>query len=292
MSSQSSGLFHTRISALLNLQRLLPDRVIAETAKMDLPLPSKEGFIRQVLGWREFVHQVHVVTDGFRKLPGVEPFVDKRPGDGGYRRWRSKAWKQIQTKDDPRGGAFPSFLGCRTPLPPAYWGEKSGLFCLDRVVSNVWEEGYSHHITRLMILANIATLLDVSPRELTDWFWVAYTDAYDWVVEPNVLGMGTYALGDLMTTKPYVSGTPYIMKMSDYCDHCAFDPKKTCPISGLYWAFLARHEGALKENPRLKLSYGSLGKRSRAKKEEDQALFQTVQEILGAVDAISPNNIA
>ena len=97
--------------------------------------------------------------------------------------------------------------------------------------SGVWAEGYSHHITRLMVLSNLATLLDVSPRELTDWFWVAYTDAYDWVVEPNVLGMGTFALGDLMTTKPYVSGAAYIDRMSDYCKACAFDPQKDCPIT-------------------------------------------------------------
>ena len=154
-------------------------------------------------------------------------------------------------------------LGCDTPLPPAYWGEQSGLACLDTVVSDVWAEGYSHHITRLMILSNLATLLDVRPRELTDWFWVAYTDAYDWVVEPNVLGMGTYALGGLMTTKPYVSGAAYINRMSDYCGLCAFNPKTDCPFASLYWAFLARHEAVLKSNPRLRMPMASLGKRER-----------------------------
>ena len=95
-------------------------------------------------------------------------------------------------------------------------GEASGLNCVDRIIENVWAEGYSHHITRLMVLSNLATLFDVSPRELSDWFWAAYTDAYDWVVEPNVLGMGTFAVGDIMTTKPYVSGAGYISRMSDY----------------------------------------------------------------------------
>lgn len=84
------------------------------------------------------------------------------------------------------------------------------------------------------------SLLDLNPRELTDWFWAADTDAYDWVVEPNVLGMGTFAAGAVMTTKPYVSGSAYISRMSDYCEDCAFDPKDTCPLRVLYWAFLVR----------------------------------------------------
>jgi deoxyribodipyrimidine photolyase-like uncharacterized protein len=131
------------------------------------------------------------------------------------------------------------------------------------VVADVWEEGYSHHITRLMILSNIASLLDVSPRELTDWFWVAYTDAYDWVVEPNVLGMGTFALGELMTTKPYVSGAAYINRMSDYCGLCAFDPRSNCPITPLYWAFLQRHQKVLQANPRLRMPYSDTRRCSR-----------------------------
>ena len=130
----------------------------------------------------------------------------------------------------PRRGSGAEFLESgKAPLPPAYWGEKSGLACLDRVVADVWAEGYSHHITRLMILSNLATLLDVRPREITDWFWVAYTDAYDWVVEPNVLAMGTFAVGELMTTKPYISGAAYIDRMSDFCADCRFDPRNELP---------------------------------------------------------------
>ena len=188
MSTSSSGLFHTRISGLLNLHRLLPRAVIDDVAAAPLPLSSQEGFIRQVLGWREFVRHVHRRTDGFRSL--VDKPVDK-PGD------------------TSGAGARPSVLGAHEPLPTAFWpGSKSGLACLDHVVDDVWREGYSHHITRLMVLSNIATLLDVEPRELTDWFWVAYVDAYDWVVEPNVLAMGTFGAGDVMTTKPYVAGAP------------------------------------------------------------------------------------
>jgi len=292
MSTLSRSIFHTRISALLNIHRLLPKQVIADVGKMDIPLPSKEGFIRQVLGWREFVCHIHRETDGFRLLPGGKPPIKMIPGDGGFGRWRGKKWAPQKAPKEIDGGAAPSYLGCQEPLPPAFWGEPSGLACLDRVVADVWEEGYGHHITRLMILANVATLLDVSPRELTDWFWVAYTDAYDWVVEPNVLGMGTYGLGGLMTTKPYVSGTPYINKMSDYCPQCSFNPKKNCPISRLYWAFLERHRKALQNNPRMKLVMASSTKRSRAKKQADRAVFQKVSRTLSHGDKLTPSQLS
>jgi deoxyribodipyrimidine photolyase-related protein len=256
---------------------------------MDIPFPSKEGFIRQVLGWREFLCHVHHETDGFRTLPrGKNPPVAERPGDGGYGTWKGKPWKAKSRKKDPDGGAKPNFLGCDALLPPAFWGEKSGLFCLDHVVSCVWAEGYSHHITRLMILANIAALLDISPRELTDWFWVAYTDAYDWVVEPNVMGMGTYGLGDLMITKPYVSGAAYIHRMSDYCESCVFNPKGNCPISNLYWAFLKRHERSFQDNPRMKLVLASLRKRPQNRRSEDHRIYGKVKALLASGDMLTP----
>ena len=134
-------------------------------------------------------------------------------------------------------------------------------------------------------------LLDVAPRELADWFWVAYTDAYDWVVEPNVLAMGTYGVGDLMTTKPYVSGTPYILRMSDYCKGCAFDPKKNCPISSLYWAFLKRHEQGLKDNPRMRVPMASLRRRSGQSWEKDRHVFRKMSEILASGEAMNPRNL-
>lgn len=273
MSTKSSGLFHTRISSLLNIHRLLPARVVAEVEALDIPLPSKEGFIRQVLGWREFVHNVHTITDGFRR--GLEPLPEvlTKPGDGGYRNWAGIAWPLKSAGGGPHGGACPNWLGGETPLPPAFWGALSGLHCLDSVVSDVWVDGYSHHITRLMVLANIATLLDVNPRELTDWFWIAYSDAYDWVVEPNVLGMGTYSVGPLMTTKPYVSGANYINRMSDFCRGCQFDPKMNCPITPLYWAFLARNEAALNDNPRQSMVIKSLHRRENLTKERDKRIF-------------------
>ncbi|MFN3200764.1 MAG: cryptochrome/photolyase family protein [Bradymonadia bacterium] len=263
MSRHERNLFHTRISMLLNLHRLLPQRVIDDVHAMDVSLGSKEGFIRQILGWREFVRHVHRATDGFRHLlDGHHPKAD------------------------------PSHLGAAHPLPPAFWsGAPSGLACLDTVVESVWTEGYSHHITRLMVLSNLATLLDVSPRALTDWFWVAYTDAYDWVVEPNVLGMGTFAAGDVMTTKPYVSGAAYINKMSDYCEGCRFHPKKTCPITPLYWAFLARHADQLADNMRLKLPLASCRKRSPEKRAEDARIYRQVIDMLSAGAELTPERL-
>jgi deoxyribodipyrimidine photolyase-related protein len=136
--------------------------------------------------------------------------------------------------------------------------------------------------------SNIATLLGVRPRELCDWFWVAYVDAYDWVVEPNVLAMGTYGVGPLMTTKPYVSGAAYIHKMSDHCESCAFDPKKSCPITRLYWAFLARHEARFARNPRTAAPVASLRRRSASDREEDERVLGVVRDILRARGVITP----
>ncbi len=152
----------------------------------------------------------------------------------------------------------------------------------------MWREGYGHHITRLMVLANLGTLLAIDPRALTDWFWVAYADAYDWVVEPNVLGMGTFATGELMTTKPYVSGAAYIARMSDYCDGCAFDPARTCPVTRLYWAFLARNAGALGRNPRVAGPVSAALRRSDAERAEDQRVHALVRDTLARGERLVP----
>jgi len=290
MTAASSGLFHTRISPLLNLHRLLPRTVVEDVASLPIPLESKEGFIRQVLGWREFVRHVHRETDGFRSLPdGSRPSRAKTPGDGGYGRWSNGTWPGVS--GGPDGGARPNALDAEQPVPPAFWGETSGLSCLDRVVSDVWSQAYSHHITRLMILCNLAALLDVEPRQMADWFWVAYADAYDWVVEPNVLGMGMFATGELMTTKPYVSGTPYIHKMSDYCRSCRFHPKKNCPISSLYWAYLARHEDKLANIARLRVPLSSLKKRSEKTRRVDRATFEWVSSALARGRSLRPEDM-
>ena len=290
MSTASRGLFHSRISPLLNIHRLHPGELVSEVAELDLPLASKEGFIRQVLGWREFVHHVHERTDGFRAPPqGRAPRIATQPGDGGYARWRGEDWPGHGGSDTPAdGGACPSHTGARRVLPPAFWGARSGLHCLDEVVESVWDEGWSHHITRLMILGNIATLLDVAPRELTDWFWVAYADAFDWVVEPNVLGMATFAVGELMVTKPYISGAAYIDRMSDYCKDCAFHPKKDCPITSLYWAWLDRHRDVVAANPRVAMPLRTLEKRGAARRRRDAEIFESTSRRLREGEALSP----
>lgn len=290
MSTRSSGLFHTRISALVNLHRLLPRRILDDALALALPLASKEGFVRQVLGWREFVRHVHLATDGFRAIPGVASPVPGVPGDGGYGRWRGEPWP-AETDGASDGGAAPSFLGAEDPLPPAFWGAPSGLACLDRVIDDVWHEAYGHHITRLMILGNLGALLGVSPRELTDWFWVAYQDAYDWVVEPNVLGMAAFAAGDVMTTKPYVAGAAYIDRMSDYCRMCAFHPGKNCPITKLYWAFLARVRHRVEAVPRLRPVLRGLARRSEPARAEDAAVYRAVRERLAAGERLSPETM-
>ncbi len=287
MSTRSTGLFHTRIAALLHLHRLLPSRVVADAVGSSAPLASVEGFVRQILGWREYVRHVHRVTDGLRALPGGAAAQADGPGDGGWSGWTGRPWPA--TAGD--GGACPSHLGSAQPVPPALWGAISGLACLDRVVRDTWREAWGNHITRLMVIANLMTLIDTSPRALTDWFWVAYADAYDWVVEPNVLAMGSFAVGDLATTKPYVSGAPYLDKMSDYCRTCAFDPRHNCPITPLYWAFLARHADVLAGNPRLSVPLAALRRRDPAKRRADAATFERVSRVLaagGRVDGDTP----
>lgn len=257
MSTKEPHLFHTLLSPLINLHRLLPREVVEAAARLPLPLASQEGFIRQVLGWREYMRHIHEVTDGFRVRPDGTP-LQERTG---------------------------------VPLPRAFWDASSGLHCLDSVVKTVWRDGFSHHITRLMVLSNIAQLIDASPRELSNWFWEAYTDAYDWVVEPNVLGMGTFAFGDLLTTKPYISGAAYIHRMSDYCGSCAFDPKTDCPLTPLYWAYLARHESTLAPLGRTMQPLMGLRGRSAEKKANDAVVFERVQGALMRGEKLTPSSL-
>ena len=294
MSERSRGVFHTRISPVLNLGRIAPQRLVDDVVASGAPLQSVEGFVRQVIGWREFVRHVHAATDGFRNVRGHRPELRSDPGDAGWSRRHGTAWERSgPLPEGVDGGAAPAHLaGERTPLPPAYWGAESGMRCLDRVVADVWDESWSHHITRLMVLGNLATLLDIDARELTDWFWVAYMDAWDWVVEPNVLGMATFAAGPVMTTKPYISGAAYIDKMGDFCAGCAFSPGSSCPITRLYWSFLARHEPTLRSNPRMKLVLGSLRRRSDPERAVDRATFVHVRDVLVEGGKISPASVS
>ncbi len=225
-------LFHSLLAAPLNLGLLDPLalcwRADAAYRAGALPLASAEGFIRQVIGWREFVRHV-------------------------YEEHRA----HYQTANA---------LAADLPLPDWYWGTPSGMHCLDTTVAQVLAHGYSHHITRLMVLSNIATLLGVDPHALNDWFWEAYVDAYEWVVTPNVVGMATWADGGIVGSKPYVSSGKYIQRMGpSLCAGCRFTPKKTsgadaCPLNHLYWDFLERQRARLATNNRMAVPLAALGK--------------------------------
>jgi deoxyribodipyrimidine photolyase-related protein len=279
MRDDQLQLFHSRTSALINLGRLLPADLVRDVEQAStagrVPLASAEGFIRQILGWREFMRHIHEQTDGYRLLQGQIPSepANRKPRQiqqevsASQTPKSARARTQPAVESDPYEGAAPSALGATLPLPAVYWGTKSGLHCVDTAVAQVISEGWSHHIIRLMVLANLATLCGFSPRELTDWFWFAYVDAYDWVVEPNVLGMSTYADGGLTATKPYVSGAAYINRMSNFCGHCQYNPKistgpDSCPFTSLYWTFLERNQSVLGKNFRLLMPYRTLAKKS------------------------------
>jgi deoxyribodipyrimidine photolyase-related protein len=272
MAAAEPDLFHSKVSAIMNLSRILPAETVRGVEDAcragKISLASAEGFIRQVLGWREFMRHVHRRTDGYRALPG-----DQLQDQLSQRRVNSYI------------GAAPSALDAKLPLPAVYWGSPSGMNCVDTVIAQVIREGWSHHITRLMVLSNLATLCGFSPRELADWFWIAYIDAYDWVVEPNVLGMGTYSDGGVTSTKPYVSGAAYIDRMSDYCKGCALNPKKStgegaCPFTALYWNFLERNAETLSGNFRLAMPFMSLRKKSSKEREQLRAhADQTIREL-------------
>ena len=263
MHSAEPDLFHSLTSPQLNLTLLRPRDLVTQVTEAyeagNVPLPSAEGFLRQVLGWREFMRHIHEATDGFRTLaPGASPMQ----------------------------GAAPSYLDAHKPLPPVYWGAQSGMRCMDTVVAGVIDNGWSHHITRLMVLSNLATLAGFSPRELTDWFWFGYVDAYDWVVEPNVLGMATFADGGLTATKPYVSGAAYINRMSDFCGKCPLDPRRalgvgSCPFTAMYWSFLERNEAKLSPLNRMAMPLNSMRKKTP---QDRTALRERAEEVIAMLE--------
>ena len=273
MSEKSRGLFHSRLATLVNLHRLMPERLVQSAMNAQAPINSVEGFVRQMI-WREYVRHIHEVTDGFRTLE-----VERLPAERGAR------WEGFTSQDQE---SHPNHLRQQNPLPMAYWGETSGLRCLDASVTSVMEDGWTHHIPRLMVLSNVANLLDVDPRQLTDWFHAAFIDAYDWVVEPNVLGMGTFALGSAMMTKPYVAGSAYINRMSDHCKSCQFHHKKTCPMTRLYWAYLQRHAPSFKGNHRMAIAMKNVERRADEEKNLDSATFEHVRKTLLAGEEVRP----
>jgi deoxyribodipyrimidine photolyase-related protein len=252
-------LHHSLLSVPLNLGLLHPREVIEAAIdacrERDLPLNSVEGFVRQVLGWREFMRHAYR-----REMP------------------------EMSTANG---------LEATEPLPDWYWTGDTDLACLSDVVDGVRTRGYSHHIERLMVLSNFATLLGVEPAALDRWFHAAYVDAFDWVTTPNVVGMGTFGT-DAVSTKPYVSSANYIGRMGDYCDDCVYDPDATtgeraCPFNALYWEFLDRNEDRLRSNHRMGLVYSHLDGKDDDERAAIRERAATVRERLEDGGSVLPD---
>jgi deoxyribodipyrimidine photolyase-related protein len=214
---------HTLLSPPLNLGLLLPGEVAdaAEAAYREgrVPIASAEGFVRQVIGWREYVWGTYW---------HVGPEYAAR-----------------------------NALEAHAPLPPVLRGSATTeMRCVAHAVEGIEQRGWLHHIQRLMVLANLCTLGGVEPREVVAWMTDSFVDGDEWVMLPNVIGMGLHADGGLMATKPYVSGGRYLARMTDHCGSCPFDPTertgdRACPYTTLYWDFLDRHRARFERNPRM-----------------------------------------
>jgi deoxyribodipyrimidine photolyase-related protein len=224
-------LYHSRIATSLNLKLITPIETIraAEQAYRagKAPLTSVEGFIRQILGWREYVRGIY--------------------------------WMQMPTYLDR------NHLGASAPLPEFYWTGETDYNCLRQTIQQTLQYGYAHHIQRLMVTGLFTLLLGVNPKSVHEWYLGIYADAVEWVELPNTLGMSQFADGGIMASKPYVASGKYIQRMSNYCDQCHFDPSKSvgpkaCPFTTLYWDFLARHEKLLSSNPRMGLQLKNLAR--------------------------------
>ncbi|MEO7337793.1 MAG: cryptochrome/photolyase family protein [Caldimonas sp.] len=216
-------LHHSRLSAALNVKLLSPreviDAVLDDAKARELPIASVEGFVRQILGWREFMRGVY-----WRLMPGY---------------------------------ASRNTFGATRPLPAFYWTGETAMNCLRQCTRQLLEHAYAHHIQRLMVFGNFALLWGVDPLQFHDWHMAMYADAVDWVSLPNAYGMSQHADGGIVGTKPYIASGSYIDRMSDYCRGCRYDPKAStgataCPFTTLYWDFMDRHRDLLDRNPRMK----------------------------------------
>jgi deoxyribodipyrimidine photolyase-related protein len=253
MWTQEPWLFHSRLSAVMNLKLLDPRQVIAaaETAyqKGRAPLAAVEGFIRQILGWREYVRGIY-----WRHMP---QYVDMNA------------------------------LGCDQPLPKLYWTGETDMNCLREAVGQTLKHGYAHHIQRLMVTGLFSLLLGVRPREVHEWYLAVYVDAIEWVELPNTLGMSQHGDGGIMASKPYIASGKYIQRMSNYCAGCRFDPAQStgpraCPFTTLYWDFLMQHEPRLRLNQRMSMQVKNLTRLKDPEKEAIRAQAQKLREDLAA----------
>ena len=231
-------LYHSRLAAAMNLKLLDPRTVIAaaEAAHREgrVDLASTEGFIRQILGWREYVRGIY-----WREMPG---YLERNE------------------------------LGAKEALPKFYWTGATEMACLRDALGQTLRLGYAHHIQRLMVTGLYALLLGVRPRSVHEWYLAVYVDAVEWVEAPNTIGMSQYADGGLMASKPYVATGKYIQRMSNACAGCRFRPDEStgesaCPFTTLYWDFLLRHEALLRGNQRMALQVKNLARLSPAQRE-------------------------
>ncbi|WP_256544854.1 cryptochrome/photolyase family protein [Halobellus inordinatus] len=242
------ALCHSLLSAALNLgllrAREVVEPVVAAYESGDAPLNSVEGFVRQVIGWREFMRHVYR-----RAMPNL-------------------------------GSA--NQLGQTASLPPLYWDGETEMQCLSEAVTHVHDHGYAHHIERLMLLSNFALLYGVDPAELNEWFHLGFVDAYHWVTTPNVVGMGSFGT-DVLSSKPYAASANYVDKMSDHCSACPYAKTKTtgenaCPFNALYWDFLKRNEETLRGTGRMGLMYSHVDRKDDAELEAIRERADEVRE--------------
>ncbi len=231
-------LYHAIIGMALNAGLLDPLEVCQAVEKEwkegRAPLNAVEGFIRQIIGWREYVRGIY-----FREGP---EYVTRNA------------------------------LGHDRALPPMFWGAKTGMNCVAQTVAQTREHAYAHHIQRLMITGNFALLAGLDPGPVQEWYLAVYADAYEWVEAPNVVGMSQFADGGIIASKPYVSSGNYIDKMSDYCGSCHYKVKQktgdgACPFNLLYWHFLDRHRTRFKANPRMGQMYATWDRMAQDKRD-------------------------
>jgi len=246
--------WHALLSSSLNLKLLNPLEVVhaAEQAwrERGLDLASVEGFIRQVLGWREFMRGVY-----FLDMPAL--------------------------KTD-------NHFGHQQPLPAWYWTGDTRMNCMRQCISQTLANGYSHHIQRLMVTGMFGITAQIQPQALCDWYLAVYVDAVEWVELPNTAGMALFANGGRFTSKPYVASGAYIKRMSNYCSGCSYEPEtrsgpRACPMSTLYWNFLDRHEAVFAANPRTALMVKNL---QRMSSEDRLAMKEQAAQMLASLDEL------
>ena len=246
--------WHSLLSAAMNLKLLDPREVVgaAEGAYRagSASLASVEGFVRQVLGWREFVRGVY-----WRHMPGL---------------------------------AEANHFGHHRPLPRWFWTGETRMNCLRQTIGQTLAHGYAHHIQRLMVTGNFALLSGLSPPAVCDWYLAAYVDAVDWVERPNTAGMALYADGGRFTSKPYAASGQYVKRMSNYCAGCRYDPARrtgdaACPFTVLYWNFVLEHEAAFAAEPRTALMAGNARRIDAA---ERRRIRDDAQRLLAGIETL------